>query len=68
MMKDGDGAYEEHKAVHKELIKSARALQQKIIKEGGLVSSEDIEFLEHWLTEHILTADMKMGDYLAMQM
>ena len=68
MMKYGYGAYEEHKAVHKELIKSARVLQQKIIKEGGLVSSEDIEFLEHWLTEHILTADMKMGDYLAMQM
>ena len=43
-------------------------VQQKIREEGSLVSSEDIEFLEHWLTEHILTADMKMGDYLAMQM
>ena len=68
MLKYGYGAYEEHKAVHKELIKSALALQLKIREEGSLVSSEDIEFLEHWLTEHILTADMKMGDYLAMQM
>ena len=68
MLKYGYAAYEEHKAVHKELIKSARALQQKILEEGSLVSSEDIEFLEHWLSEHILTADMKMGEYLAMRM
>ena len=57
-----------HRAVHRELIKSARKLQQKILQAGNLVSNVDIEFLEHWLTEHILTADMKLGHYLVMKM
>ena len=56
---------EEHKKEHQELIESARALQDKFIQEGTLVSSEDIEFLEQWLTGHILGADMEMGSYLA---
>ena len=50
---------------HQELIKSAKELQQEILQVGKLVADEDIEFLEHWLTEHILTADMKLGSYLA---
>ena len=54
----------EHKMEHQELIKSARELQQQILQAGNLVAKEDIEFLEHWLTEHILTADMKLGSYL----
>ena len=55
---------EEHKAEHRDLIESARALQQKFLDEDKQVSSEDIEFLEHWLTGHILGADMPMGAYL----
>ena len=68
MLKYGYDGIEEHKAVHKELIKGARDLQQKILQKGNLVASEDIEYLEHWLTEHILTSDMRMGSYLAMEM
>ena len=68
MMKYGYDGIEEHKAVHQELIKGAKELQQKILQKGNLVASEDIEFLEHWLTEHILTSDMRMGSYLAMEM
>jgi hemerythrin len=54
----------EHKAEHQELIDSVRALQQTFLQEDKPVSSEDIEFLEHWLTEHIFVADMKLGSYL----
>jgi hemerythrin len=28
------------------------------------VSDDDIQFLEHWLTGHILAADMKLGAFL----
>ena len=55
---------EEHKTEHRELIESAKALQQKFLDQDKQVSSEDIEFLEHWLTGHILGADMPMGSYL----
>ena len=59
---------EEHKALHRELIKSARALQQKILQADNTMADEDIEFLERWLTEHILTEDMKLGSYLSQVM
>jgi hemerythrin-like metal-binding protein len=65
MLKYGYEGFEEHKVEHRELIDSAKALQQKFSEAGKTLSSEDIEFLEHWLTEHILVADMKMGAYLA---
>ncbi len=54
----------EHRTEHQDLIESAKALQQKFKQEDKLLSSEDIEFLEHWLTGHILDADMKLGSYL----
>jgi hemerythrin len=54
----------EHKTEHQELIDSARKLQQEFIQEEKLLSNEDIKFLEHWLTGHILSADMKLGSYL----
>jgi len=56
--------FEEHKAEHLELIESVKELQQKLLQEGKQVSSEDIKFLEHWLTGHILGADMALGSYL----
>ena len=60
---DYDGL-EEHKKEHQELIESAKELQQKFLQESKSLSSEDIEFLEHWLTGHILGTDMDMGSYL----
>ena len=59
---------EEHKAEHQELIDSVKKLQQKILQGDKPVSDEDVEFLEHWLTEHILTADMRLGSYLSQVM
>lgn len=55
---------EEHRAEHNELIDSVRELQQKFQKENRLLTSENIEYLEGWLTGHILGHDMKLGFYL----
>ena len=64
MLKYGyDGALA-HKTEHEDLIASAKALQQSLQTEGKPVMSEDIAFLEHWLTGHILGADMELGAYL----
>ncbi len=65
MLKYRYAAMEEHKAIHRELIETAGQLQQKILAEDGAVADEDIEFLERWLTEHILTDDMRLGAYLS---
>lgn len=68
MLKYGYEGIEEHKAAHRELIKSAKALQQRILQADNRVADEDIEYLESWLTEHILTDDMRLGSYLSQVM
>ncbi len=68
MLKHRYDEIEEHKAEHRELIKSAKELQEKILQADKPVADEDIEFLEHWLTEHILTADLRLGSYLSQVM
>ena len=65
MIKSGYDGFSEHKAEHQDLIKSVKELQQKILQAGNIIPEADLQFLERWLTEHILTADMKLGAYLA---
>ena len=62
-----DGA-EEHRTEHRELIRSARELQQKVLQADRPLAEEHIQFLERWLTEHILTDDMPLGSYLSYAM
>ena len=40
-----------------------RDLQEGILRTGRL-EEEEFEFLERWLTGHILVADMRFGEYL----
>ena len=68
MLKYGYDEMDDHKAIHQELIKSVKELQQKILEEGNTVPDEAIVFLERWLTEHILTADMRLGSFLSQVM
>jgi hemerythrin-like metal-binding protein len=68
MLKHGYEGMEEHKAEHRELVQSARELQQEILRADKPVAEEHIEFLERWLTEHIFTADMRLGSYLSQVM
>lgn len=64
MLKYGYDEFREHKWEHDQLISSAQELQQKVLEEGKAISSDDIEYLERWLTGHILGADMDLGSYL----
>lgn len=68
MLKYGYESMEEHKAAHQELIRGAGELQEKILKAGNTIANEDIEYLERWLTEHILTDDMRLGAFLSQVM
>ena len=56
-----------HRAEHNELIDSVKALQDKFRQEKKLLTQEDIEYLEDWLTGHILGRDMRLGYYLMNQ-
>ena len=64
MLKYGYDAYEEHKADHQDLIDGVKKLQQKFLQTGKLDKKEHLEFLERWLTEHILVDDIRLGSYL----
>ena len=68
MLKYGYDGLAEHRTEHEGLIDSARELQEKFLQGGKQLTGEDIEYLEHWLTGHILATDMKMGAYLAGEM
>jgi hemerythrin len=65
MLKHGYEEIEEHKAEHQALVRSAKDLQQKILYADKRVADEHMEFLERWLTEHILASDMRLGTYLS---
>jgi hemerythrin len=64
MLKYGYDGMADHKQEHEELVETAKEVQQKIIKGKKRVSGEEVEFLEHWLTGHILSADMALGSFL----
>ena len=68
MLKYGYNEIEEHKAMHQELINSAKELQHKILQADKPIADEDVVFLERWLIEHILTDDMRLGAYLSQVM
>jgi len=68
MLKHGYEGLADHKAQHRELIKSAKQLQQEILQADKPVAEEHVVFLERWLTEHILTTDMRLGSYLSQVM
>ena len=68
MLKYDYAEREQHKTIHQQLIKNARDLENRILQEDQTVSDEDLEYLESWLTEHILTDDLRLGDYLSQVM
>lgn len=56
--------FESHKSEHQELIEGVRELQSKFQDEDRVPSEEDLQYLELWLTRHILSTDMELGRYL----
>jgi len=65
MLKYAYDEMEEHQTEHRELVQNAKELQQEILQSDQPMADEHIEFLEHWLTQHILATDMRLGAYLA---
>lgn len=65
MLKYGYEGTVAHKQEHEDLIESAKALQQKFVQQGKTLSSEDVDFIERWLTGHILGSDMELGAHLS---
>lgn len=68
MLKYGFPGALEHKAEHEELIAAVRAAQEKLQREGKAMVGEDLQYLEHWLTGHILGTDQDLGAYLCERM
>jgi len=64
MLKYDYEGFVEHQTEHHELIDSVKELQQEFLLKSKQLSTEDIEYLERWLTGHILVADMELGSYL----
>lgn len=54
---------ESHKTEHQDLVNSVRELQQKYLQ-TDVFGEKEFEFLEYWLTGHILVADMRFGSHL----
>lgn len=65
MLKYGYRDMEEHKIEHRELIDDAKKLQREITESDTPVAEKHIEYLERWLTEHILNMDMRLGSHLS---
>ena len=65
MLKHRYKEIEEHKAEHQELIDSAKELQQKNLQADKPVVDEHIEFLERWVTVHLITTDLRLCSYLS---
>ena len=57
--------YGEHREEHVGLIGSAKKLRENILHQEGPVVDEELEFLEGWLTEHILSDDKALGSFLS---
>lgn len=68
MLKYGYENLDEHRETHQELIQAAWELQDKLFQLDKTITDEDLLELERWLTGHILTDDMKLGEYLSQVM
>lgn len=64
MLKHDSNEFADHKNEHEMLIESSMQHRQKFIPDDRQLSNEEIEFLEVWLTTHILTTDMRLGEFL----
>jgi len=59
----GFQGYEEHKAVHEELLHSVQDLQEKVASGKKSIGFELMHFLKTWLTKHIMEEDMQYSSF-----
>ena len=55
--------YEEHKAVHEELLQHVIELQEKVESGKTAIGFELMHFLKTWLTKHIMDEDMNYSSF-----
>lgn len=65
MLKYRYDGYPEHKAEHSALLEAAADLKEKFLQQGKQISQQDIEYIERWLTGHVLGIDKDLGAFLA---
>ena len=55
--------YENHKAVHEELLKHVVELREKVESGKTAIGFELMHFLKNWLTKHIMEEDMAYSSF-----
>ena len=55
---------QDQKGMHKQLYTSIFELNEKLSIEGALVDADTLRFLKHWIIEHIVKEDTRIGDFL----
>lgn len=56
-----------HMEIHRDLIKKVHQYQQKFEKGETGLSVDVLNFLNNWLTSHILNEDKKIGNWIALR-
>jgi hemerythrin len=54
----------EHRQKHETCTKQVQDLEAKLFAEASVLTIEVMDFLKHWLEEHILAEDTRYGAYL----
>ena len=57
-------AFDEHVQEHSDLIKGLDTLVYEFEASPTTVTEDTLEFLKHWLIDHVRGCDMKLGHYL----
>ena len=55
---------DEHIQQHADLIKGLDTLVYEFELKPSSVSADTLEFLKHWLVDHVIGSDMKLGHFL----
>lgn len=56
---------EKHKAEHVDLVETVFTLQSKFESQELKMEKETVDFLRHWLTDHIADEDTKFARFMA---
>jgi hemerythrin-like metal-binding protein len=64
MIESGYPDYEQHRQLHREIIKKLEGLKREIRKTPLRTSLQLLGYLRHWLLDHILVTDRALAEYL----
>lgn len=60
--------YQLHKEEHDKLTRQVLELQSSFLAGNVVISYETLDFLQNWLTDHILVKDKEFGNFLQERM